>query len=92
MRKAQGLPFTVIVIAALCLAILFILMYATMGKLKFFSKGVHEEAEIKDCSEFGVEKSIIECANPLLGNYGTKDPKNASKIIPMSPNMVCCPR
>ena len=92
-QKAQGLPITVIIIAALGLAILFILLYATVGKVKFFGKEVKQESELKDCVTDGKGeiKSVYECEKPLLGIYGqidAKDPKK--KVVDLPPNLVCC--
>lgn len=89
MKKAQGLPITVIIIAALGLAILAILLWAVLTKMKYFGTGVETEAGIKACEpDNGKITSVIECTDPLLGNYGKKDA--TGKIVPLAPYEACC--
>jgi hypothetical protein len=86
-KCAQGLPITTIVIAALALAILFILLYAVMNKLGYFGQGVKEASELKECPA-GQNKSFYACERPLLGDYGKKN--STGQLEPLGFNEVCC--
>ncbi|MEM4263949.1 MAG: hypothetical protein QW666_03600 [Candidatus Woesearchaeota archaeon] len=87
MKKAQGLPITTIVIAALALAVLFILLYAVLNKLGYFGRGVNETSAMKECPP-GQNRSVYDCERPLLGDYGKRDA--SGKLVPLGFNEVCC--
>lgn len=89
MKRAQGMPVNVVIIAALALLVLFILMYITAGKLQWFGKGTSEAAKVEVCPPAQI-KSIAECENALVGNYGQPDPADPKKTVPLGFNKVCC--
>ena len=47
MKKAQGLPLNVIIIAAVALIVLVVLVAIFTGRLAIFGRGISEEAQIE---------------------------------------------
>ncbi len=84
-KKAQGLPITTIVIAALGLLILVLLMWISGGKLQQFGKGVREETGVKACP--GAISAEYECDRPYLGMYADNRTGQMDRI---PDGEICC--
>lgn len=66
MKKAQGLPITVIIIAALALIVLFVLIGIFAARTQKFGKGVGEATEAQVCKDICLATA---CEEPLVGNF-----------------------
>ena len=80
MKKAQGLPITVIIIAILGLVVLFVLLGIFGFRAQKFGKEVSSVSEEKTCADSGGElKPIMNCNVPLLGKFSD-----------VTAGIVCC--
>jgi hypothetical protein len=84
MKKAQGMPLNVIIIAILCLVVLVILIWMTTGKIQSFGKGINETTKVEICPSAQI-KSIAQCDNPLVGTF-VKNAQNEK----LGYSEVCC--
>jgi len=73
-----------IIIAILALVVLLILMWLTGSKLGWFGKGVANATQLPECPDDKI-KTIIECENPLVGEYVRKSTK-----AKLGYDEVCC--
>ena len=89
-KRAQGLPITTIVIAALGILVLVIIIWFVGTRFKLFGTGLAEETKMLDCAEAGgVVIKILKCDTPLLGNYGKKKTVTG-KPEKLLRDKVCC--
>jgi len=64
MKKAQGLPLNIVVLAAIALLVLVILSVVTIGRVGLFQKGVSEVETKNLCSASGTQRI---CSSPDPG-------------------------
>ncbi len=83
MKKAQGLPITVIIIAILALVVLFVLIGIFGFRAQKFGKEVGEVSAGTVCDASNI-CDVYECEEVLVGNFVDK---NGNKL-PF--NKVCC--
>lgn len=69
MSRAQGLPISTIIIAAIGLIVLVILSVMVAQKAGTFGKGTREQTDVKCEGEIGTPVPLAECQNPVYGTF-----------------------
>lgn len=101
MKKAQGLPITTVIIAALALLVLVIIVLVFTGRITMFGRGVSEcpgrcPGQYSENADMGLPTQIdrdVKCAShekALPGRYILKDQPSDRESKDLIYCSVCC--
>jgi len=79
MKRGQGLPVNMIIIAAIALVVLIVLIAIASSKLGGFSSKLSNISEGKSCVSPNVVRNLSECSSPILDNFNN-----------LEGDQVCC--